>query len=784
MKSRLALLLLLLAASVASAQTSSLSLEARARGSVSQISGSLRVPGLKQPVRVLRDHWGVAHIYASNQHDLFFAQGFVAAQDRLFQMELWKRSGQGRLAEVLGPGALQRDVNARRLMYRGNMKAEYESYGPDTKEILDAFTAGINAYIAICSAPGGRGLPIEFEMAGFKPEPWKPEDCLNRMAAFSMTGNSFSELAHAQMVAAVGAQKASGLFEFDPPVTLDEAPRMDLSGLSPELLKDVVGSDTRIEFPKAKQGSNNWTVSGTLTRSGKPLLANDPHRVIAEPSLRYMVHLVAPGWDVIGGGEPGLPGVALGHNEHIAWGFTIFALDQQDLYVEKLNPRNPLQYRTAKGWRNMRVEKATFEVRGQGPMTVDLKFTRHGPVMWEDGKRALALRWVGAEPGTAGYLASLAVDRASSWDDFESAMPRWKVPPENIVYADIEGNIGEHSTGLVPVRKNWTGLLPVPGSGRYEWSGFVANQELPHQYNPHSAFIASANHKMIPAGYPYKVGYEWEPRFRIERISETLGAARNYGRKLSVADMEKLQTDVVSLPALELIALLQRAGNNSDATSQMMLKWDGVLAKDSGPAALYELWRRELTNEVMKRAVPDKYRDLLEDWTPSQVLRKLEHPSKEMFGQERAAARNQLLHDTLAAAETKLRGLQGDDPAKWSWGALHVVRFRHPLDQTSGAANLLDASPVPRPGDDYTVNATGFGYKSFEQVSGASYREILDTSDWNKSVAINTPGQSGQPGSPHYSDLLPLWSEGRYFPLVYTRDAVEKATSDKLELVP
>jgi penicillin amidase len=784
MKARLIFISFLLTATLSSGQTAVSSLEARTHASLSQISGSLKTPGLKQPVRVLRDRWGVAHIYASNQHDLFFAQGFVAAQDRLFQMELWKRSGQGRLAEVLGPTALQRDVNARRLMYRGNMKTEYESYAPDTKEILEAFTAGINAFIARRTTAGGPSLPIEFELAGFKPEPWKPEDCLNRMAAFSMTGNSFSELTHAQMVAALGAEKASGMFEFDPPVTLDPAPKIDFAGFSPELLKDVVGSDVRIEFPNEKQGSNNWTVSGSLTKSGKPLLANDPHRVIAEPSLRYMVHLVAPGWDVIGGGEPGLPGVALGHNQHIAWGFTIFALDQQDLYLEKLNPANPLQYRSAQGWRNMRVEKATFQVRGQGPVTVDLKFTRHGPVMWEDGKRALALRWVGAEPGAAGYLASLSVDRASSWDDFEAAMPRWKVPPENIVYADAEGNIGEHSTGLVPVRKNWTGLLPVPGNGRYEWSGFVANDELPHQYNPQAGFVASANHKMIPAGYPYKVGYEWEPRFRIERISETLGAARNYGRKLSVADMEKLQTDVVSLPALELIALLQRAGNNSDATSQMMLKWDGVLSRDSGPGALYELWRRELTNEVMKRAVPDKYRNLLEDWMPSQVLRKLEHPSKEMFGEERAAGRNQLLHETLAAAETKLRALQGDDPGKWSWGALHVMRFRHPLDQTAGAEKFLDLGPLPRPGDDYTVNATGFRGDSFEQGSGASYREILDTSDWDKSVAINTPGQSGQPGSPHYSDLLPLWGEGKYFPLVYSREAVEKATTDKLELIP
>ena len=306
------------------------------------VSGHLRMQGLERPVNVLRDRWGVAHIYAQNQHDLFFAQGVVAAQDRLFQMELWKRAGQGRLAEILGPSALPRDVNARALRYRGDLQAEYKSYSPDTEAILTAFTDGINSYIASLTAPGGPGLPIEFQLAGFSPDAWHPEDCLNRMAAFSMTGNALSELEHAQTLVELGAEKASKLLDFDPVVTLDPAPHLDLAGLSPDLLKNLIGSDYRIEFPAhALEGSNNWTISGTLTASGKPLLANDPHRVMGLPSLRYMVHLVAPGWNVIGAGEPGLPGVALGHNQHIAWGFTIFGLDQQDLYVEEINPANP-----------------------------------------------------------------------------------------------------------------------------------------------------------------------------------------------------------------------------------------------------------------------------------------------------------------------------------------------------------------------------------------------------------------------------------------------------------
>src|SRR5208282_238742 len=430
-----ALMLAVIAAPAAMAQASAQDsagrgqeLQVRAQAALATIRGTLQVPGLEKPVRVQRDHWGVAHIYAENQHDLFFAQGFVVAQDRLFQMELWKRSGQGRLAEVLGPAAVARDINARRLRYRGDLKAEFASYAPDTQQILEAFTSGINAYIDAIQRPGARGLPIEFQIAGFKPEHWKPEDCLNRLAAYSMTGNAESELQHAEVLTLVGAQTASELFGFDP------AAGIDFAGLSPQLLENVVSSDQRLQFPPAAlHESNNWTVSGALAASGKPLLANDPHRVIAAPSLRYIVHLVAPGWDVIGAGEPGLPGVAAGHNRQIAWGFTIFGLDQQDLYLEALDPADPQLYATPKGWLRMKVLTETIGVRGAAAVEVQLKFTRHGPVLWEDGTRALALRWVGSEPGTAGYLGSLALDRARNWQEFEKAMPRWKVPSENIV---------------------------------------------------------------------------------------------------------------------------------------------------------------------------------------------------------------------------------------------------------------------------------------------------------------------------------------------------------------
>ncbi|MGB5152533.1 MAG: penicillin acylase family protein, partial [Candidatus Sulfotelmatobacter sp.] len=683
--------------------------DARARKALSPIRGNLVVHGLQEPVKVLRDRWGVAHIYAKNQHDLFFAQGFVVAQDRLFQMELWKRAGQGRLAEVLGPSAVQRDINARLLRYRGDMKAEYESYAPDTEAILSAFTDGINAEIRSLTANTGPGLPIEFQLTGFEPEPWKPQDCLNRMAAFAMTGNAFSELRDAELIAKLGVQKASAVLSLDPKVTLDPAAGVDFGGLSPSLLKNLIGSDARIEFPsEGKQGSNDWTISGRLTSTGKPMLANDPHRVMALPSLRYIIHLVAPGWDVIGAGEPGLPGVAVGHNQHVAWGFTIFGLDQQDLYIEDLNPQDPLQYKTPNGWARMQVEHESIAVKGKPPVEVDLKFTRHGPVLWEDGKRALALRWVGAEPGTAGYLASLAVDRATDWDEFENAMKRWKVPSENIVYADIAGNIGEHSTGLAPLRKNWTGLLPVPGApadgeGEYEWSGYVPNSELPHSFNPPGGFIATANHKMIPQNYPYNVGFEWAPPDRVHRIEEVISGIQDSGKKITLEDMEKLQTDVVSLAARQLVDLLKQSSPNSTAATQMIQRWDATLSRESGAAALYEVWLKELQKVVAEK---EGVASLEDDFSLENISEDLSDPSPQVFGDNAVAGRNRVLQQTLEFAWKQTEQLLGNDPQTWSWGRLHTIRFRHSLDRLPDGATLLDLGPLSRPGDGDTVNAT------------------------------------------------------------------------------
>lgn len=758
-------------------------LQTRARAALADVRGTVKAPALHQRVRVQRDRWGVPHIYASDAHDLFFAQGFVAAQDRLFQMELWKRAGQGRLAEILGPSAVERDAQARRLRYRGDLKAEYASYAADTQAILRAFTDGINAYIKAIQASGGRGLPVEFQVAGFTPELWNPVDCLNRLAAYSMMNNASAELLHAQLVALLGADRATALFTFEPKAQLMPAPGVDFSGLSPALLANVASSDQRIPFPASSlQESNNWTVSGSMTATGKPILANDPHRVIAEPSLRYIVHLVAPGWNVIGAGEPALPGVAAGHNEQIAWGFTIFGLDQQDLYLETLDTTQPARYRTPTGWETMTEAPETIAVRGAAPVTIRVKYTRHGPVLWEDGRRALALRWVGAEPGTAGYLGSLSLDRASDWRTFEQAMPRWKVPSENIVYADRLGNIGEHSTGLAPRRINFNGLLPVPGGGQYEWHGFLPNSALPHSFNPTDQFIATANHQMIPDDFPFPVGFDWTAPTRFQRIHDVLDEYRRSGHKVTISDMGALQSDVVSLTARQLQPMLRAAletqstslSATTHAAADLLLNWDAALREDSAPAVLFELWTSELAKRVMDHVVPPAARSLLATWTTPRVIPVLKS----------LPDRDSIVLDALRTAREQLEALQGEDPSRWSWGALHKVYFRHALDALPGAAAVFDRGPFPRSGDGDVVQATSPDRQTFEQISGASYREVFDLGDWDRSLAINVPGQSGQPDSPHYDDLLTLWRTGQYFQLAYSKSAVDAVTTDVMMLEP
>ncbi|HEU0140998.1 MAG TPA: penicillin acylase family protein [Bryobacteraceae bacterium] len=718
----------------------------------------LQITGLREPVEILRDRWGVPHIYAQTSDDLFFAQGYIAARDRLFQIDLWRRIGTGELAEVLGSGAVSRDRLARAVRFRGDWAAEWESYAPDAKQIATAFANGINAYI--------RGLdgkrPLEFRLAGYDPGLWEAEDCAARVAGLLMVRNLPREVQRSRDTAEFGLPALTRYLAPDPPVSLRVPAGLNLGDITPDILEVYRDVLSPVRF-RAEEGSNNWAVDGTLTKTGKPLMASDPHRPLQIPSLRKTVHLVGPGWNAIGAGEPALPGIALGHNEHIAWGFTIAGIDQADLYVEELNPANAGEYRYKGAWRKFDLEEAKITVKGQtSPQVVELKYSIHGPVIHEDRvrNRAYALKWVGAEPGTAGYLASLSMARARSWAEFLESAARFKVPSQNMVYADRDGNIGWQVVGLAPVRKGWHGLFPVPGaSGAYEWTGFLPPSELPRLFNPPNHFVATANHNMLPSGYRHPIGYEFAAPFRHQRVVEMLES----GGKFDIGDFERMQQDVVSIPARRFQGVLKKwqpdAGSRAARVHEMLLSWDASLDAESREAMIYEAWIAKLPEAVFGPRLGARV-DLVT------LLAELEK-------EPRSAALENALKAALAGLEKDF----GADMDQWTWGRAHTLRFQHVLRE-----ERFNRGPMPRPGDGNTVNSTSG--PGFRQANGASYRHIADLSDWDRSVMTNTPGESGDPDSPHYADLLEDWSKGKYHPMPFSRAAVEGATTERILLEP
>jgi penicillin amidase len=773
----------------------------------------LSVPGLIKPVEILRDRWGVAHIYAANQPDLFFAQGFNVARDRLFQLELWRRQATGTLAEILGPRAVERDIGARLLQARVDRRAELSHYHPEGEEIITSFVRGINAYIDL-ALKEPRLLPLEFRLLGIEPGRWTAEVVVSRHNG--LFRNASSEIALAGAVAALGAEKVRDLMDLrpgKPDLTLH--PEVEAAFLSNELLKLYTESRSQMNFQKEDivdprlpppaipwghpadpaddppprrlldRGSNNWTVSGRRTRSGAPILANDPHRAQQIPSLRYWVHLNAPGWDVIGGGEPALPGVSIGHNPYGAWGLTIFAVDQEDIYVYETDPGNPHRYQYAGEWEAMRVIRESIPIKGRDPVQVDLKYTRHGPVLYEDTARhkAYALRAAWLEVGCAPYLASLRMDQARSWDEFREACSFSRTPSENMVWADREGNIGWQVVGIAPVRDGWDGLLPVPGDGRFEWKGFLPIKSLPNIFNPQEGYFSSANEENIPAGYPHALGYIWAEPFRQARIQEVLGS----GRKFTMADMADLQHDVLSIPARTLVPLLKglRSGREDvRAALEMLEAWDLRMTVESAAAAVYQSWQRRLAEKVWRLTLPDYELRQLPVRSLSKVISWLTAPDGR-FGPDPVRGRDKVLLDALEDALADIGERLGPDRAKWQYGQerFHHILIRHPLSGAAGGelGRTLGVGFRARPGNGETVNQTSGG---FNQTSGASFRFLADLSDWDGSLGMNSPGQSGDPASPHYRDLFELWGEGRYFPVLFSRARVESAAEAKTVLVP
>jgi penicillin amidase len=777
----------------------------------SQSTQTLHVKGLDSVVEIIRDKWGMNHIYARDEHDLFFTQGYCAAKDRLFQFEIWRRQATGTLAEILGASELKRDIGARLFAYRGDMRKELEHYHPRGKSIVGAFTDGVNAYIEQANGHPEQ-LPEEFRILRIKPEKWTPQVVISRHQA--ILGNVLQELNIGRAVTRVGEKQVKDLMWFhpkDPMITLDST--MNRSLLFDNILELYAAYHQNVQFEKPDsshmttvlrteypetaeatsayfdqraEGSNNWIISGRRTASGFPMLANDPHRIVAMPSLRYLVHLVAPGWNVIGAGEPEIPGVSGGHNEFGAWGFTISGTDGEDLYEYELNPLNLDQYRYQGGWNDMMKIPDTILVKNKKPVLINLRYTRHGPVVYIDSAHhtAYAVRSASLEPGGAPYLSELRVDQAKNWEEFRTACSYINIPALNMVWADKQGNIGWQVVGISPIRKNFSGLVPEPGDGRYEWDGFLPILEKPHLLNPSKGFFATANQSLTPVDYTHwdANGFIWSDNFRGDRINEVLAGQD----KMDIKKMAALQTDYLSIPAREIVPLLRPIEFDSGMTNQaktQLMRWDFTLNKESIAAAIYVMWEHILLKEANKLFVPEDIRGLL-TIQPTKLISWLQKPEI-IFAQPYTESRDLYLKATFKLAVDSLRRKLGDSLNRWQYGQFHFkhVQFIHALAgfYEERTKEKMNTKSIDRGGDNYTVCATS---DVDNQNYGATYRQLADTQDWDKTLMCNSPGQSGNPESPFYKNLFEIWANDAYFPAYYSPQKINSVAVERIILKP
>lgn len=726
-----------------------------ARQSLAQIDGELKIAGLQQPVDVVRDEWGVPHIYAQNTNDLFFAQGYVMAQDRLWEMEWWRRQYEGRLAEVLGPAAFERDRLARLLMYRGPYDdAEWTNYHKDGKEIIAAYANGINAFIT----GNANNLPVEFKLTGIKPLLWTPEAVVVRESAF---GDAVSELRLAMNVAKYGVKEANRRAGPDPWDDLKVPDGLDVKLITPDVLAATRAQAGPLPKPEVIEqyrnlatrqitddflpestirdlGSNNWLVGPKMSPTGKPIVSNDPHRQVDNPSLRYIVHLNAPGWNAVGAAQPPFLGVSIGHNEKVAWGLTITGTDFQDVFIEDVNPANMNEVMYNGKPEPLKVIKEEFKIKGEQPRTVEMKFSRHGPVFYVDeaNHKAFVLRSVFTEPGSASYLGALRIDQVENCKDFLAEAQHWYANSENLICGDVDGNISMQGSAYTPDRKGWIGRLPVPGTGKYEWAGDRA--ELPKEYNPERGFIATANHNINPKGYWPPAMFKTTNTLPYDRITRILQVIKP-GQPFSMEDSKKLQRDVYSLRGAEDQKAFQgwtAKDPNVEKARDMVAKWDAMLTKDSVPAAIWITWRK-----LAEQGVPQ--------------------------GETAPKATRADVETSLPKAVEKLTADLGSDWSQWLYGRVHTQAFPHPILKD------FDLPTVERRGGNGAVGA-----------DGATYREIIDVSNWDNSLTVNVPGQSGQPESPYYGNLLPYWSNDEYFQMAFSKQAVDAKAAHRLKLVP
>ena len=771
--------------------------------SLPEAGETLQFSTLQSPVTVYRDEYGVPQIYADNLHDLFFAQGYVQAQDRLFQMDFQRRVGTGTLSEVLGEATLETDRFLRTLGTNRAAAKDLEVMSQETLSDLQAYADGVNAYISA----NQDSLPLEFRILGYKPQPWEPLHSVawGKMMAWNLGGNWETELMRARLLDTMGAE-----------MTADLLPHYPLSGpfIIPPEVKSYAGLDA-IDFDKVMAvksllkatdpdiGSNNWVVAGSHTTTGKPLVANDPHLGMQIPSIWYLVGLHGGGLDVVGASLAGAPGVVIGHNDRIAWGVTNVGPDVQDLFLEKVNPDNPNQAEFQGKWEDMQVVEERIAVKGRTePVIETVRITRHGPIMnpvtSKIGEEAplMAFRWTALDSGKL-FESVLQIDKAQNWEEFRSALQDWSAPSQNFVYADVDGNIGYQMPGQIPIRAKGDGTVPVPGwTGEYEWTGTIPFDELPSVYNPEVGYVATANNQVVPDSYPYLISTEWAAPYRAARIVELIEGKD----KLSPDDFAAIQGDIHPVPTDSFVPLLgaidlSGASKEAQKAQEMMLAWDRKMDADAPEPLIYEMYVKKLAQETFGDELAASGDEALtEDYLSShrndytQTLERLAgEPTSAWWDDVRTSpveGANDIVTRAFAAAVSELQASYGQAPDRWQWGKPHFANFDHLVFAEVSPLDSIFNRSIPARGTNFTVNAASPAYDTLAMDAGASYRHIVDLSNLANSRFIHTTGQSGLAFNPHYDDLIPLWQNVEYLPMRFDRAEIEKSAKDVLVLEP
>jgi penicillin amidase len=781
-----------------------------------QVKGTLAVKGLEASAEVIRDQWGVPHIYAENEHDLFFAQGYVHAQDRLWQMEFNRRIGSGTLSAALGEATLDIDRFMRTLGLRRAAARDWTLADDATRAILQAYADGVNAYIA----SHRDRLPLEFVLLGVDPDPWTPVDTLlwGKVMAYSLSSSYGSELLRATMIAELGVEATQQLM---PPYP-GEGPFIVppevhsyawLSGTSPQVAAGVRLNDldgirmsgiANLIRPNPSRGSNDWVVHGSRTSTGMPLLADDTHLSLDMPSIWYENGLHGGRFDVVGFSFPGVPMVIIGHNSRIAWGVTNLPADVQDLYIERLNsPDQPTQVEFQGEWRDLEIVQERIEVADGEPVVLDVLITQHGPIINDvvgslQDAEPLALRWTALDSSFL-FRAVVLLDLAGNWEDFRQALSFWDVPSQNFVYADVEGNIGYQTPGKIPIRPQGksglsAGPVPVPGwTGEYEWQGYIPFDELPSVLNPATGFVATANNKVVPDDYPYYLAYDWSAPYRAQRITDLLAADDS----VTPEDIREIHAQTYSLPGELLRPYLLAAEPEGDLQAralELVDAWDLRCEAGSSGAAIFQTWYWFLVENTLRDELGD---DLMDDYQGNpdrhvpvmiELMDQADSPWFDDVGTPAVETRDDIVRRSLADAVAWLSEGYGQDPAKWEWGELHAKTFVHqPLGQSGIGIleDLFNSKTVPARGDEFTVDAAWFSYdQPFAMTGGASQRFIADLSDLDNSQTIHTTGQSGQLFHRHREDFITPWQNVEYHPSPFSREAVEAYADTVLTLTP